>query len=296
MNSAMLQVTTGPLRGKAFPVLYKDLTIGRKSGCLIRLDQYNLVSREHARLYWDGRSFVIEDLDSKNSILVNRKAVKTAKLSSGDVIQLGDFTCEIYLPAGGPEFAEARANHAASASSGTDGQRTSPRTVAVICVILAALILLAYSQRGQHDTKGAAVAYAGSIQVVLQQDVPLETGSETVDERIQRLKSIKMDGCPTDFRLAYLNYIHAWEALSDVQRDMSDLRRQQKQNETADTIDAISRWFKLDFTSKAQELDAPRQELYKKGKMAYQRIKEEHDEVEKLAVKYGAAPNPKWAR
>ena len=39
-------------------------------------------------------------------------------------------------------------------------------------------------------------------------------GAETVSAYTQGLRQLDMADCPTDFRLAYLDHIHAWESLA----------------------------------------------------------------------------------
>ncbi len=106
MNNAMLDVTSGLLKGKSFPVSYREVTIGRHSSCKIRPAGYEQVSREHARLHWDGATFHIEDIGSKNGIVVNGKQTRSATLTNGDAVQLGDFAFQLRIPPGVIEFAE----------------------------------------------------------------------------------------------------------------------------------------------------------------------------------------------
>ncbi len=50
-----------------------------------------MISGHHARLVWDGRMLVLEDLDSTNGTTVNGRAVRAAPVRLGDVIGLGSF-------------------------------------------------------------------------------------------------------------------------------------------------------------------------------------------------------------
>lgn len=303
MKHAVITVLEGPMKGKSFPITDRDMTIGRGSDCQIRAEGYPQVGREHARIRWEGTNFVIQDLASRNKVRVNNVVVDSKKLSSGDSIKLGDFVFDLKIPSGGPEFVGGNAAPAAKPAQPNRQPTTFAWTPAtkLAASIAACLIVVILFTRGKssdaiNPPPPPPPSYSAVINEVLQKDGPSPAGSETVDERVQRLKAIKIDGCPTDFHQAFQTYIHAWEALADVQRDMEELRQQQKANETADTIDAISRWIRLDFTSKAQELDAPRQKLYNQGKEAYRKIKETHDEVERLAIQYGASVNPGWSR
>lgn len=62
--------------------------IGRSRRCDIVLQDPN-TSRQHAEVRREGESYVINDLDSTNGVLVNRRSVKRAALKEGDRIELG---------------------------------------------------------------------------------------------------------------------------------------------------------------------------------------------------------------
>ncbi len=74
------------------------LTIGRDSSCgvVVRAAQYPQVSGQHARVDLVGDALEVTDLGSMNGTLVNGEDVKTRRLASGDVVQLGEH---------GPRFA-----------------------------------------------------------------------------------------------------------------------------------------------------------------------------------------------
>ena len=63
-------------------------TIGRASGNTVPLELAG-VSRHHARILWDGASYMIEDLNSTNGTWLNGKRIDDAKLlADGDVIRV----------------------------------------------------------------------------------------------------------------------------------------------------------------------------------------------------------------
>ena len=49
------------------------------------------VSRKHAVLIRRGDEFFIEDLGSLNGTYVNRKRIESARLESGDEVQVGKY-------------------------------------------------------------------------------------------------------------------------------------------------------------------------------------------------------------
>lgn len=75
------------------------ITIGRgKDNDIILLD--GVVSRHHARVYFDGPDVIIEDLNSANGILVNANRVFLRALQDKDVMKIGNtkiyFSTEIW--------------------------------------------------------------------------------------------------------------------------------------------------------------------------------------------------------
>jgi len=64
-------------------------TIGRAPDCDIHLDARS-VSRNHARLFYEGGHFWIKDLGSANGTEVNGKKVKLQMLADGDKLAFGD--------------------------------------------------------------------------------------------------------------------------------------------------------------------------------------------------------------
>ena len=71
-----------------------NLTIGRSKQCDLWLPLPD-VSRQHARLFFWKGEWVIEDLASKNGILVNGGKVTRMTLRIGDQIEIGGFKFQI---------------------------------------------------------------------------------------------------------------------------------------------------------------------------------------------------------
>jgi FHA domain len=74
---------------RTYPLAGQDVTIGRSPESDIRI-QSPFVSRLHARIFVQDADTLIEDLGSKNGVLVNAKPVQKARaLHHGDIISLG---------------------------------------------------------------------------------------------------------------------------------------------------------------------------------------------------------------
>ena len=86
--SALLTEKTGEQRGRVHPLETAPLVIGRSADAGIVVPNA-LVSRQHARISWDGEAYVVEDLGTRNGTLVNRQAlVAPRRLVNGDEIAL----------------------------------------------------------------------------------------------------------------------------------------------------------------------------------------------------------------
>lgn len=79
---------TGYEVGERIPLLANS-TIGRLQENTVVMDD-GFVSAEHARLQWNGKGWVLEDLDSTNGTEVNGHEVQGAiPVKPGDTIDLG---------------------------------------------------------------------------------------------------------------------------------------------------------------------------------------------------------------
>jgi Nif-specific regulatory protein len=88
-------VTTGPSRGAVF-ALADGATVGRAWNNPIQIMDEQ-ISRVHARFSQSAKGFAVEDLGSRNGIIVNGERVDRAVLKPADEIQIGD-TVLVYEP------------------------------------------------------------------------------------------------------------------------------------------------------------------------------------------------------
>ena len=87
----MLRQIEGPGVNTLRFILEKDvLVLGRAAASDIHLENDN-VSRSHARLTRIDDEYTLEDLDSRNGILLNGLSVHSAVLRDGDEVHIGDF-------------------------------------------------------------------------------------------------------------------------------------------------------------------------------------------------------------
>jgi Tol biopolymer transport system component len=84
-----LTVRQGPQSGNTYPLGSSTIIIGRHSDNQIVIDA-PMISRQHARLTWQGQTYLLEDLGSANGTWVNNVQVTgPVSLRPGDVIRLG---------------------------------------------------------------------------------------------------------------------------------------------------------------------------------------------------------------
>jgi hypothetical protein len=96
------------LRGGELPLAKPRTTIGRSVQCDVVLDS-PLVSRQHAALLVTEQGVSLEDLGSRNGVLVNSTLRRgTFELKVGDRIQIGEDMLEIIERAERPNAAEMR--------------------------------------------------------------------------------------------------------------------------------------------------------------------------------------------
>jgi hypothetical protein len=74
--------------GRQFTVAIGSTVIGRGEGAQVRLADVG-ISRQHARVDFDGSRVVLTDLSSTNGTTVNGNRINAAALQHGDVVQLG---------------------------------------------------------------------------------------------------------------------------------------------------------------------------------------------------------------
>jgi transcriptional regulator with GAF, ATPase, and Fis domain len=88
-SSARLEVVSGPLKGKTFPLAEAEVSIGREPSNHISLLD-SLVSRQHCVVRKDGNSFRLVDLESRNNTFVSGVPVRERVLVAGDQIRVGN--------------------------------------------------------------------------------------------------------------------------------------------------------------------------------------------------------------
>ena len=89
-DSAMVFIHRGPSRGARFLITSEGVSIGRASSNQVFLDDVT-VSRAHAKIAYQDKSFLFSDLGSLNGSYINNKQTSSHTLKTGDEIQIGKF-------------------------------------------------------------------------------------------------------------------------------------------------------------------------------------------------------------
>src|SRR5262245_52835536 len=65
-----------------------EIKVGRAMDCAIRTDDA-MVSRHHARIFWGGGGYVLEDLSSANGVYFQEQRVQSHLFKHGDAVRCG---------------------------------------------------------------------------------------------------------------------------------------------------------------------------------------------------------------
>jgi len=84
---------------KEIPLKQGLLTIGRTQANDLTIDNL-AVSGHHAKVYYEGDKFVLEDLNSLNGTFVNNQRIRKSFLKNGDEVLIGKHTL-VYIDEGG---------------------------------------------------------------------------------------------------------------------------------------------------------------------------------------------------
>jgi len=72
-----------------FRITKERVFLGRDPSSDLIVDD-ELVSKQHAAIYFKNGEFILDDLNSKNGTYLNEELVERAKLKDGDVIKVGN--------------------------------------------------------------------------------------------------------------------------------------------------------------------------------------------------------------
>jgi hypothetical protein len=80
-----------------------EIKVGRAMDCAIRTDDA-MVSRHHARIFWGGGGYVLEDLSSANGVYFQEQRVQSHLFKHGDAVRCGSLWLR-FVDVGGAQAA-----------------------------------------------------------------------------------------------------------------------------------------------------------------------------------------------
>jgi len=106
MATCALEIVGGQHAGAKYPLQGDGVTIGRERSNVICLEDWG-VSRRHARVIAANGAWIIEDLNSRNGVVVSGRLVTRQVLTPGDEIVIGNaklrFLSEVFVGSGADE-------------------------------------------------------------------------------------------------------------------------------------------------------------------------------------------------
>lgn len=101
LGKGRLEILNGGFEGMTYELSQEEVVIGRNPTTDITLLDEG-ISREHALILFDAEAggYLIEDLQSTNGTKVNGKRVRSAELTQGDEIQVGQTLFRFVLSPG----------------------------------------------------------------------------------------------------------------------------------------------------------------------------------------------------
>lgn len=129
-RSFSLKFISGKYQGGEFALpIGKEIIVGRSSDLEMVLVE-DMVSRKHARIFWDNDQIEIEDLGSTNGTFVNGEKIKRATLKEGDRVLIGTSILKVIAserPVSAAPNIERNKENLETAAAAT-AQKTSVRT------------------------------------------------------------------------------------------------------------------------------------------------------------------------
>ena len=150
--TAKVEVLSGPLAGRVFPVPPGGLSIGRDEASGLVLDD-GTVSRRHAMVTAEAGAGLLKDLGSRNGVTIGGQALTEGRLEPGASFTVGRIACRFL--AGAPPAPAAGAPSPPTATAST--KRTDWRFLAFLgasaAVILTVLGVWYSRTRGGGETR-----------------------------------------------------------------------------------------------------------------------------------------------
>lgn len=87
--------TSGFLKDREYILVGDQIELGRTTGNDIIIPE-NKISRKHASLFLNNKTWWIQDHKSKNGVFLNKKRIEVSTLQKGDMVQIGDCSFRVH--------------------------------------------------------------------------------------------------------------------------------------------------------------------------------------------------------
>jgi hypothetical protein len=155
---------------------------------------------------------------------------------------------------------------------------TMKRIAALLLCLLAVLPVAAIS--GCESIQN--MLYKTAIEKALHEDSL--TGKLPTDDHVAAMRKVDLSGCPSDFNVAYVKYIEAWEQAAKIQKAKTEL---DNDSDAAAAAGALATLFGSDETPWSDHVQAEAR-IGEMTQDANDQISSDWDSIEQIAAKYGA--------
>lgn len=186
-----------------------EIKVGRAMDCAIRTDDA-MVSRHHARVFWGGGGYVLEDLSSANGVYFQEQRVQNHLFKHGDAVRCGS----LWL-----RFVDAGGTAAAPPSSGPAPMMQHPGMGAIAPAGPTGHVAAVSPQLAQ--AAGGVMSTLQSNQPVTSQPPSMTSNSEAeVEIRVLRRR---VEQLQTELRVYRANKFNqdAARRMEDLENDLS---------------------------------------------------------------------------
>ena len=191
----VLKILNGSLKGKQLRLLSSQITIGRDNRCDVVFKDDPSCSRHHARIAKKGKAYLIESLNPKNPVLVNKKVISSKLLQPKDQILIGKVnlmfsTVQRLSPA-------VRQEQALIKPGGSSATRwlNPPRLILIVVLIAGAFLFLSEDKKSQQKEQGLKLKTEADI---------LEELEEIKKSNTEEDKKIELDFKQETARKAFI--------------------------------------------------------------------------------------------
>ena len=184
--SPVLKIMSGAHKGKQFRLLSSEITIGRHSDCDVIFKGNTSCSRQHARIKKQNDSYVIESLNPKNPVFINKKAVSSQVLKPKDKISIGNVEM-LFVDNSLPAIPSKQPFASSASSTKRKKKRLTPPRLILIVVLICGLFLFLSEDK---ETKSGERLNLRTEADILKEVEELEGAIEEKNER-QSLNSMQ---------------------------------------------------------------------------------------------------------